>query len=250
MKVVVTRTLKNIVKIKYDNGMLNVVANFFVTRKRLRKIIEENSAWINAKKEKDDSKQAEKIQTQAPCEPLNKARTLARRTEREIDSQVIKEIFAGKKTVIMGDVVDVVKSMSNKTYLEGSSLFISEKSFADRESRVKAIKAFLRKMAGLYVASEVSSFGSSASLCPSKIEFKDVSEGWVKCSLATQRILCVDYRITQLPLNLRTYLIAHAFAHFYIATHDENFWNYISNLLPRYEDYRKQLEEYDFLKDI
>ena len=50
MKVVVTRTLKNIVKIKYDNGMLNVVANFFVTRKRLRKIIEENSAWINAKK--------------------------------------------------------------------------------------------------------------------------------------------------------------------------------------------------------
>lgn len=253
MKVVVTKTLKNVVKIKYDNGVLNVVANFLVSRKRLRKIIEENSAWINAKKEKEASKQIESEKAQKQTDLIADEGDLpsrSRRFLRNIDGQDVREIFAGRKTVIMGDVVDVVKSMSNKTYLDGSSLYISEKLYADRTLRVKAIKAYLRKTAGLYVASEVASFGSGVSLCPAKIEFKDVPEGWVKCSLASERVLCLDYRITQLPLNLRTYLIAHAFAHFYIPTHDENFWNYISNLMPRYEDYRKQLEKYDFLKDI
>ena len=237
MKVVVTKTLKNVVKIKYDNGVLNVVANFLVSRKRLRKIIEENSAWINAKKEKEASKQIESEKAQKQTDLIADEGDLpsrSRRFLRDIDGQDVREIFAGRKTVIMGDVVDVVKSMYNKTYLDGSSLYISEKLYADRALRVKAIKAYLRKTAGLYVASEVASFGSGVSLCP----------------LASERVLCLDYRITQLPLNLRTYLIAHAFAHFYIPTHDENFWNYISNLMPRYEDYRKQLEKYDFLKDI
>ena len=246
MKVVVTRTAKNIVRLKYDNGTLRVVANYFVTQKKIRRIIEENMTWINMRKDKEQEL------NKHPREDLSlneNALTVDAKSDL-IDSQVIKEIFAGRKTIILGDVLDVRKSVSNKTYMEGASLFISEKSYSDRESRIKAIKSYLRKISLLYVASEVSSFGSKVSLCPSKIDFKDVSGGWVNCSLSSQRNLSLDYRITQLPQDLRTYLIAHAFAHFYIPSHDENFWNYLSNILPRYQDNIKDLEQYDFLKDI
>ena len=112
------------------------------------------------------------------------------------------------------------------------------------------LKAYLKKIASAYVSNEIANFGSDISLCPSKIEFRDNDDFWVKCSLASQRILCFDYRIVQLPQKLRRYVIVHAFAHFAHPLHDDDFWNFISNALPRYKDYAKELERYRVLKEI
>lgn len=243
MRVVVTKTIKNIVKMQYKDNALYVTANIFVTRNRIKRLIEENIDWIHAKRatEKTDDSNSKKDVSEA----------ISSVCDRPFEQQqLIKDIFAGRKTMILGDVISVESGASSKTYLDGSVLYISEKNYDERELRIKAIKAYLKKIAFLFVANEISSFGTSVSLCPQKIEFKDIVDCWCKCSLAAQKILCFDYRITQLPQNLRYYVIAHAFAHFKFSAHDDGFWNYISNIVPHYADFDKQLESYDFLKDL
>lgn len=240
MKVLVTKTLKKIVSMRYENGALNVVANCFLSQKRLKGIIQENIEWIRERRQEDSS-----LEKTVNCEEL----TSAMQTTQEDD--MVKGVFSGRKTILMGDVVEVVPSVSVRTYFEQNTLYISEKQFHNRDTRLKAIKIYLKKMASLYVSSEIADFGSSISLCPIKIEFKDISEtNWLKCSMAAQRVISIDYRIVQLPENLRKYIIAHAFAHFFNPIHDGKFWNCMSNVLPNYQDYAKQLEYYSFLKDI
>lgn len=246
MRVVVSKTLKNIVKMQYKNDALYVTANIFVTRRRIKELIEENIDWIRSKRQLSESNGKE-VPTHKPEDKVISSSVCDKSFEQQ---QLIKDIFSGRKTMILGEVVSVESGASAKTYLDGSVLYIAEKNFHDRELRIKAIKAYLKKIAFLFVASEISSFGASVSLCPQKIEFKDIVDCWCKCSLAAQKMLCFDYRITQLPQNLRYYVIAHAFTHFRFASHDDNFWNHISNILPHYADLDKQLEYYDFLKDI
>lgn len=233
---------------KYKDDALYVVANIFITRSRLKKLIAENSDWINSKMQQAiEKRQKTDNQTIEQQRPERRNKNYDEAYEQQ---QLIKDIFAGRKTMVLGDIITIEPSMSSKTYLDGSSLYIAEKYFNDRELRIKAIKSYLKKIAFLFVASEVSTFGSSVSLCPQKIEFKDVGDSWCKCSLASQKILCFDYRLTQLPQNLRNYVIAHAFAHFQFASHSEAFWNHISNVVPHYEDLEQQLATYNFLKDI
>ena len=247
MKVQVERTFKRIVKIRYEDGILKVVANYFVSDKKLRQIIEQNADWIRQRKQETVATQATK-KTENSCTQHSKRSANANTQNKE--SSLSKDIFAGKKTVIMGDVITVAYGVTAKTYLDGNVLYINEKYSQNRETRLKAIKSYLKKMAQLYVSVEIANFGSNVSLCPARIEFREVGEFWLKCSLASQRILCFDFRIVQLPKNLRTYLIAHAFAHFTHPIHDDKFWNFISNALPHYKDVAKQLEKYRFLKDI
>lgn len=232
---------------QYKDGSLYVVANIFVTRNRLKRLIEENSDWINSQKQQSIGKQKKSVD-----QTIEQRHIERREYNHDVgeQQQLIKDIFVGRKTMVLGDIIKVEPSMSSKTYLDGSSLYIAEKYYSDRDLRIKAIKSYLKKIAFLFVASEVSSFGSSVSLCPQKIEFKDVGDCWCKCSLAAQKVLCFDYRLTQLPQNLRNYVIAHAFAHFQFGTHNEAFWNHISNVIPHYKDLERQLETYDFLKDI
>lgn len=256
MKVEVTRTLKNIVKMRYEDGVLKVVANRFLSDKRLKQIIDENSEWIRARK------QDEKVKTTAtstssshrsaptPIATATADKKASVRSDSSRDDVDLKDIFSGRKTLVLGDVVNVLATASARTILDENVLYVPEKYYQNRELRMKAIKSYLRKMATLYVSNEISTFGSKISLCPARIEFKEVADAWLKCSQASQRILTLDYRVVQLPQALRQYIIAHAFAHFFHPIHDEKFWNCISGVLPRYEDYARQLEKYRYLKDV
>lgn len=230
---------------QFADNTLYVTANIFVTRNRLKRLIEENLDWINSKRDACKADAHSKENKEDEVKPSSSV------CDKSFDQQqLIKDIFSGRKTMILGDVVSVEAGASSKTYLDGNVLYVSEKNYNDRESRIKAIKSYLKKIAFLFVANEISSFGSGVSLCPQKIEFKDISDCWCKCSLAGQKILCFDYRLTQLPQSLRYYVIAHAFAHFKFPSHDDSFWNYISNIIPHYANLDKQLQHYDFLKDL
>ncbi|MCH5159277.1 MAG: DUF45 domain-containing protein [Clostridiales bacterium] len=249
MKVEVTRTLKNIVQLRYEDGVLKVVANRFLSDKRLKQIIEENAEWIRARKQETNKSKDSVVASKARAvsAPLKKSTLKAPRNQDDID---IKDVFAGRKTLVLGDTVRVLATSSTRTVLDENTLYIPEKYYQSRETRVKAIKTYLRKMAMLYVSTEISNFGSRISLCPAKIEFREIPDAWLKCSQAAQRILTIDYRVVQLPQNLRQYVIAHAFAHFFHPIHDEKFWKCVSSVLPLYEDYSRQLEKYRYLKDV
>lgn len=248
MKVEVTRTLKRVVKLKYENGILKVLANCFLSDKRLRQIIQENIDWVKRQKSDAALKQAE------PAPPVKREENPVQSTTTQAEEfscgRAYRDLFEGCKTVVHGEVVKVVCGTGNKSYLENDVLYLAESYSDTREDRLKGIRAFLKKTALNYVSEEVANFGSNASLCPSKIEFRATGDFWVKCSQAAQRVLCFDYRIVQLPQTLRNYVIAHAFAHFKHPLHDDGFWNFVSNVVPRYKEYAKELEQYRILRDI
>ena len=66
MRVEVTRTLKNIVQLRYENGVLKVLANQFVSDKKLKQIIEENSEWIKTQKQDEKNKQSLEVGATKP----------------------------------------------------------------------------------------------------------------------------------------------------------------------------------------
>ena len=248
MKVEVTRTAKRIVKMRVEDGILKVVAFYFLSERRLRKIISENLDWINSHNHGGKSPVKEQV---APPEKEPSNNFIEERPRSvHHESRVLDDIIIGNKTVILGDVVNVQPSATSKSYLDGDVLYISNKYSGSRETRLKGIRIFLKKMASMYVSDEIANFGSGVSLCPAKIEFRDNDDFWVKCSLAGQRVLCFDYRIVQLPQKLRRYVIAHAFAHFSHPLHDDDFWNFLSDTLPHYKEYAKELEQYRILKEI
>ena len=249
MKVQVERTLKNVIKMRYEDGVLKIVANYFVSNKKLREIIEQNSDWIKERRRETVATSVESKKVESAPRAQDKKK-IVRTNSSNKEASLKSDIFAGKKTVIMGDVISVVSSAGAKTYMEGNVLYVNERHYQTRESRLTAIKAYLKKMAQLYVSVEVADFGSNVSLCPIKTEFREIGVSWLKCSQAAQRIVCLDFRIVQLPQKLRMYLIAHAFAHFTHPIHDDKFWSFVSNAVPHWQDISRQLETYDFLKNM
>ena len=252
MRVEVTRTLKNIVQFRYENGVLKVVANRFLSDKRLKQIIEENSEWINARRQEERAMQSHEV-VATNTHATHTVQQVPQKTQNSVranDDVGFNDIFTGRKTMVLGNAVSVLATVSSRTFLDENVLYVPEKYFQTREGRLKAIKSYLKKIATLYVSTEIANVGSRISLCPTKIEFREISDAWLKCSFAAQRVLTFDYRVVQLPQNLRQYVIAHAFAHFSHPIHDDRFWDCVGSIFPRYEECARQLEKYGFLKDV
>lgn len=250
MRVEVTRTFKRIVQLRYEDGVLKVVANRFLSNKRLKQIIEENIQWIKSRQKEENSKRSSEVAATKPRTVLSAPKRSQSNSGVKANEVDMREVFSGRKTLVLGDMVRVLESVNSRTVLDENILYVPYKYYQSREGRLKAIKSYLKKMATLYVSTEIANFGSRISLCPTKIEFREISDSWVKCSHAAQRILTIDYRVVQLPQILRQYVIAHAFAHFSHPIHDAKFWSCVAAVLPRYEEYARQLERYRYLKDV
>ncbi len=237
MKVEVTRTVKRIVQMRVEDGVLKVVANMFLSDRKLRQIIKRHSEWISAHRETRDQPSA--VESVAQKE----------HTDECADGGMIRELFAGKKTLILGVTVDI-RPTKRKTYLDGETLYIAEKYYETRESIAKAVKGFLKHIDNTRISEEVANFGSEASLCPTRIEYKDNIDFWVSCSLASKRVLCFDFRIAQLPEHLRRYVIAHGFAHFSHPLHDRAHACFMDRYVRNAGECARELERYGILKSL
>lgn len=245
MKVVVSRTSKKIISLRVDdNGVLQVLANKRLTITKIRAFVESKRDWI-----------LQQLSLQgtgcAACAPRPvEAECVADGnygTQQDFD---IASMFSGKACLLRGDVFSVRSTVESKCYLDGCCIYIPEKFYASKENRLKALKSYVKKLSAQNVSDEISKFGSYASLCPTKIEFRNIPNSWIKCTTPYERVISLDYRVFQLPEKLQKYLIVHAFSHFTNEGHDEVFWNTVSNYLPRYRSCMEELKQYDFLKDI
>ena len=240
MKVIVTRTKKKIISLSVDdNGVLQVLANNKLSLERIKSYVESKRDWVTGQLQAERNSQESCAATCAPM-PL----------ERVTSQRGFAEMFSGKKCLLGGDVLAVRPTVESKCYLDGNCIFIPEKYYAQKDTRLKALKNYLKKLSVQNVADKISRFGSSASLCPTRIEFRTVNDGWVKCTHPSERVISLDYRVCQIPDILQHYIIVHAFSHFTNEGHCESFWNTVSNYLPRYKSCAEELKRYDFLKDI
>lgn len=239
MRVIVSRTGKRILSMKLDeDGNLHVVANSRLRLNEIKKMVEDKRDWIAAQLAKKNFATEEETTTDANVGVTGSA------------TNDVADIFCGRKTLLCGEVFCVKPSAENKCHVEGDSVFVPEKMFTTKENRIKAVKSCVKKYSVQSVSEAISRFGSCVSLCPTKIEFRNISRGWLKCSNPAERIVTLDYRISQLPEHLQHYLIVHAFSHFTNVGHDGNFWNTVCNYMPNYKNCVEELLEYNFLKEI
>ncbi len=248
MRVYIERTTKRVVKITpQSDGSVRVVAFWLLGKKRIVEILRENLQWIKENAKSTTSKNVEEKGNQQSAE-----KPIAPTSKRQfvLTKNNMMELFALKSTLICGEFYKILPTTNNQTSIRDDSIYINERCFDDKIQRAKCIKSFLKKMCQTYLAQEISKFGCGATLCPIKIDFKDLKGKWCCCHDAERGIICLDYRVIQLPVNLQRYVIAHTFCHFSYCGHEENFWNHLSNFIPQYKDCQKQLSEFDFLFDV
>lgn len=240
MKVVVSRTAKKIISLHMDGSVLQVVANRKLTLQQIKNFVESKRSWILA-------------QTKCGVNFCDETKSDLREKPSESNGlftqNQISDIFCGKKCLLCGDLIAVKPSVESKCYLD-DCIYLPERYYAQRDSRIKALNSYIKKLSQQSVSDAISRFGCNASLCPTKIEFKNVNGCWLKCTNPLEKVVTLDFRICQLPAKLQQYLIVHAFSHFTNDGHGEDFWNTVSNYLPHYKSYAEELKQYDFLKDV
>ena len=212
----------------------------------------QNMDWIKQRQNAANCKNKEFAQT-SDCSVPSNIQNKSAATKGDTNSGLIDnnthDILCLNKVLLLGDLVDVLPSPNNKTFLQDSVLFVSEKCFLQKDMRKKTIYAYVKKLAILYVSSEISAIGAAMSLCPKRIEFKNLT-GWMDCNQATEKVMCLNFKIVQLPQDLRKYIITHAFCHFVENNHGDSFWHRLKQQIPNYTQCQDKLKEYQFLLDI
>ena len=232
----ITRYDLHEVRISIDNGSVEVSAPFDIAECAIRDILIENANWIKEKIKSSISTKANVSKTNEPVWG---------------NVELVSEMFSYKKVLLAGKILEVIGGDCVKTYFEEDKLVVSEKAFRDVSGRRKAIGAFLKSVARQCLRQEISQFGTNFALCPAAISVTNIkNSGWIRCKDMANRIITIDYRVIQLPYELRQYLITHLFAHFFQPGHDVKYFKVLSNYLPNFEVLQNKLERYAFLKEI
>lgn len=247
MKIVVSRTNKKVVKLcPQSDGSVNVIAYRFLPQKSIANYVADNMQWINSCIQKLSSETS--AITSTAENKIKQTVTCAKTTT--LNSQLIKDIFAGRSFLLCGQIYKCIASSQSQTHLKDDCLFICEKQFTTRELRLKAICSFLKRMSNIVLSQQVSKSGSEMALCPTKIQFKDLHGRWCSCADAESHAIVLDYRLIQLPQQLQNYVITHAFVHFRKQSHTSEFFDYLSNFFPDYKDLQTAITDYNFLLDV
>ena len=258
MRVQVTRTLRDVFKAKKIGDTVYVLANFRLSNDSISEILRENMQWF-AEREKNKvgaasaknnacaQQSKEKFQNSTDfCSHRHSSGI----TDDDAQRYNLCNMFCGKSMLFLGELLDVKSSVSDKTHINDSTLYLSEENYSNKDSRLKTIKIFLRRSAKTMLPSDFAAFGSAVSLCAEKIEFKELKGLWFSCSEAAKRVISVDYRMVQLPAMLQKYIIAHCFAHFRYPDHDSDFAKFLSFCVPNYKQCETEIDKFAYLLEI
>ncbi len=229
----VVRSDTDNVKISVVDGQLSVEAPWEIAENELIKILRDSASWYGNKIE---------------CKAIDAE--LSNCGEQNV-VDFVSDLFSCKKVLIAGKVFDVVSGDVAKTILQNDCVVVSEKAYLDSSKRKKAVCSFIKLLAKQWLRQEISQFGTKVALCPAAINLTALkNSGWIRCADMSNKVVSIDYRAIQLPYDLRRYLIAHAFAHFYTLGHDKEYWTVLQKFAPNFELMQKKLRDYTFLKEI
>ena len=235
MRVVVERTNKRLVQIKVQKDCVVVFAPWYMHIEKVRQTVSENLAWIKQKQQEFVAQRD--------------AKSNAESQDKSQNVLSISKVFQGMQVLVGGEIFEVKPTLENKTFCKDNVVFVNKDAFDCKDGRLKALKSYLKRIGANYLSTEISAFGSKYSLCPKKIEIKQL-ETWLRCCEPTNRFVCLDFRVVQLPMDLQQYVIAHAFSHFFRLGHGADFASVMENFIPHNKDIQQRLADYDFLLSV
>ncbi len=238
MYINVKRTNKKIISLSVDSDTICVVAHYKATLNDIKKAIADN--YSNLVAMLNNNKTA-----------FNVATTALSDANKYVTDGLKAELYSGKMLYLCGRAYQVLPTTDKKTHLDGDNVFIHECYMQNRVEKMTVLKKYVRKYATDFLCKEISDYGAKLSLCPAKIELKDIKgDTWIQCSNSTDRKITMDYRAVQLPDFCRKYLIIHCFMHFKDSAHSDMFWDNVKQFVGNYPDVIGILNSYLFLKDL
>lgn len=131
--------------------------------------------------------------------------------------------------------------------------FISEKSdwiyeklknidfaeLADKKKEEKNKYNAAKNLAKAIIKSRVELLNHNYNFSYSRISVKNQKSCWGSCS--RKKNLNFNYKIINLPEELRDYVIIHELCHLQELNHSQNFWKLVSKTIPDHKERRKKL---------
>lgn len=130
--------------------------------------------------------------------------------------------------------------------INNGSIFITLPEHLNEEQKIKqtanVIEEVLRKKAQAVLCSEVERIASKNNIDIKSVKVKKLKSRWGSCD--SKKNITLNLYLAHLPDRVWEYVICHELAHTKHLNHSWQFWSYVGELLPDYQQMRKELRKY------
>ncbi len=99
-----------------------------------------------------------------------------------------------------------------------------------------------KEAARFFVAQKIAQWNKFYNFPIGNIAIRNQATRWGSCSRKGN--LNFNYKIIFLPEHLADYLVVHELCHIKEMNHGQKFWDLVGETIPKYETYRKELQQY------
>lgn len=152
-----------------------------------------------------------------------------------------KEFINGEEFLYLGrpyrlKLITATNDYLSKLHLAGRKIFISANGDKDKKTIRDSLVNWYFSESTKIIEQRVTRFSKLLGLYPKEVKIKDQQKRWGSCS--REGILRFNWKITMAPVPIIDYIVVHELCHLKIKNHSEEFWRYVSLVLPNFKDCR------------
>lgn len=164
--------------------------------------------------------------------------------QKKLDEFPIEEINSFKKTLIYGDIKNII-FINDKTYSIDNNIFkITKKYLDNNDLRIQELKKI--RVNYLNILKERVAYFSHVFNRYPICTYKDMKSKYGYCKYK-ENSLCFSTRLIHLPVELIDYIIVHEFCHFAVPNHSKDFYKEVNKYYSNYRNAIKELKKYNFI---
>jgi hypothetical protein len=105
------------------------------------------------------------------------------------------------------------------------------------------VLAHLRALAEAELPTRCRDLADATGLVVSRISVRNQRSRWGACS--SRKSITLNWRLVQVPIAVRDYIIHHELAHLVVPNHSRRFWREVERLCPEWRDSERWLRRYE-----
>ena len=204
---------KTIALVVQPSGRLVVRAPLRASQREIRRLVEENAAWIKSKQEWAKT-------TYTP--------------------PVSRRFIAGEAFLFLGASypLEIVHVNRPALKLDGK-FYLAEAALPQAQA---VFERWYRQQAQSILSERVQHFASQNGFSYSKVKISSARTRWGSCSARGN--LSFTWRLVMASLPVIDYVVVHELAHLKVRNHSRQFWDQVHQLMPDYKTRRAWLKEH------
>ena len=109
----------------------------------------------------------------------------------------------------------------------------------------QSVRRYFERTRGPVLVDALHALSRSIGVAAADVKLRDFKARWGSCD--AKGVVCLNWRLTMLPLPLRDYVLVHELCHRRHLDHSPAFWAEVARFCPDYARLRGELRAYSFL---